>query len=209
LGEEPRPGHPPVALHGVDGEPQDFGRFLDGESSKVAQLHHAALAAVEPGQFVERLVQGEEIDVAGGRFRHAFVERHAQRLPAALGEAAAAGVVHQDAPHHLRAQRQEVRAALAAKPPGTDQLEVGLVDQCRGFETKAGAPAPEVPVRDPPQRRIHEIDQVIQRLRVAVVPGDEHRGDVRLALVLHVGPDATRKPRPGVAPFRRPFAEYR
>ena len=50
-----------------------------------------------------------------------------------------------------------------------------------------GSPAREVLARDPPQLRIQNIGQAIQRVPIAGVPGREHSGDIRLALVRHAG----------------------
>jgi hypothetical protein len=49
--------------------------------------------------------------------------------------------------------------------------------------------------RDPPQFRIHQIDQAVERVRITIVPGREQSGDIVLVLVRHSGRNPTTKVR--------------
>src|SRR5262249_25658927 len=64
---QPGTREPPIAIHGDDGDSENFGRFLDAEAAEVAQLNHAALAGIDGMERFERLVQSHHF----GRFlRH-------------------------------------------------------------------------------------------------------------------------------------------
>src|SRR5262249_5411157 len=56
---QPRLGDLPIALDAYRCDSQDLGRFLDAQTTEVAQLHDAGLAGVDPGQGIERLMQGQ------------------------------------------------------------------------------------------------------------------------------------------------------
>jgi hypothetical protein len=142
---------------------------------------------VDPGQRIERLIESDYLDTVRLRRQERFVERQAQRVASALGRAAPARVIHQDASHDLRAERQEMRPALAADSPGSHQLEIRLIGQGGRFEGLAGPPALEVPVRDPLELRIQEVQQAVQGTGFAAIPGSEHPGDVLLVRIHHAG----------------------
>jgi hypothetical protein len=48
------------------------------------------------------------------------------------------GMVHQNAPHHLRGDAEELRPVLPAHSPLTDQPEVRLMDERGALERMAG-----------------------------------------------------------------------
>src|ERR1700680_2643249 len=48
LARYPGLGHAPVALHRGGGNTQNFGGFLDGQSTEIPQLDHLALLCVPP-----------------------------------------------------------------------------------------------------------------------------------------------------------------
>ena len=89
----------------------------------------------------------------------------------------AARVVHQDAPHHLRRDAEEVRAVLPLDAPLADQLEVRLVDERRALQRVADRFSRQVPSRNRAQLLVDERHQLIERLLAAVLPGDQQPRD--------------------------------
>jgi hypothetical protein len=92
-------------------------------------------------------------------------------------------MVHEDAPHYLGTQRQEMSPVFAVYSSGAFQLEIRLVGERGGLEALAGAPMRKVVVRDPTQFRINQLDQMVQRVPIAGVPSGEHSGDIVMAPV--------------------------
>src|SRR5262249_61946265 len=90
---------PPCAPSGREAEPPR--RFLRRESAEVAELHHATLARIERREPDEELVERQHVEVGRGYPGGAIVEGHPYRLPGPLVHVPAAGVVHEDAAHHL------------------------------------------------------------------------------------------------------------
>ena len=95
-------------------------------------------------------------------------------------------MVDENPTHDLGAKGQEMRTVLAADSPGAHELQVRLVGQRRRVDALAGVTAGEVAARDPPQRRVDEIHQAVERSRLAFGPGGEHPRDVVRVLVRHV-----------------------
>lgn len=51
-------------------------------------------------------------------------------------------------------------------------------------------------MRDPPQLRIHESYQTVERVGIAVPPGHEHSGEILLVLLRHAGRNLPEMRRP-------------
>ena len=85
---------------------------------------------------------------------------------AALLRLARDGVVHEDAPHRLRRDGEEVRAVLPLHPVETRQLRVGLVRQ-RGRIQSVIAPFPaQRAMRQPPQLVVDDRHEIVESPRV-------------------------------------------
>ncbi len=197
LAQQPGARHPPVALHDVHRDGHDLRRLLDCQPPEVAKLHDAVLAGVDPREVLERLVESQHFDAVPGRRHRHFVERETHHLPPALRRRSLTGVIHEDPPHDLGAECQEVRAVLAADAPCPHQLEVRLVREAGRLEASGSLRPGELPVREAPQLRVQEVHEEVQRPCIAILPRGEHRGDLRLALVRHF-------PARMLAPIRRP-----
>jgi hypothetical protein len=116
---------------------------------------------------VGRLVQRDHVD--GRRLRDlAHVDAELPRSPAALGGAAVARVVDEDAAHQARGQPQELRAVAPVHAALVDQAQVHLVHQRSWLERVAAALAPDVAPREPSELLVHEGEHLAQRLLVAV-----------------------------------------
>jgi len=81
-----------------------------------------------------------------------------------------ARVVDQDAPHHLRGDAEELRAALPGDAILPDQPEVRFVDQCGGLQRVVRPLAAEVRHGAPSQFPVDEREQIVARLKVSVTP---------------------------------------
>src|SRR3954454_21254518 len=66
LAVEPDAGRIPIALHGGLGDAQQLGGVLDGEPGEESHFDHPALLRINPGQVVERVVQGHDVEIGPG-----------------------------------------------------------------------------------------------------------------------------------------------
>jgi hypothetical protein len=76
-------------------------------------------------------------------------------------------MVHQDAPHRLGREREEVRAVAQADAGRVHQPDVRLVDQGRRLERVVRALAAEVLLGEGAQPVVDERQQVLRGLRVS------------------------------------------
>jgi hypothetical protein len=90
-----------------------------------------------------------------------------------------ARVVHEDAPHHLRGDAEEVGAVLPLHAALVHQAQVGLVHERRRLERVLRGLAAHRPRRAPPQLGVHLGQQPVASCLIAGPPGDEELGDVR------------------------------
>src|SRR5215510_8752386 len=74
---------------------------------------------------------------------------------------------------------------LAADSTTVQKLQIRLIRQSRGFEALARLPPCEMFSRDPPEFRINNGNQSVQRFCAAVVPRRQHSGDVVVVLCSH------------------------
>jgi hypothetical protein len=86
--------------------------------------------------------------------------------------------IDEDAPHHLGRHREELGAVLPDRAILIHQTKVDLVDERRRLKRLARALVPKKCGRSPPKLVVHNRDQPIARLQVAVVPCLEEGGDI-------------------------------
>ena len=79
-------------------------------------------------------------------------------------------VVHQDAPHHLRGDAEELRATLPGDAILACQPEVRLVHQCGGLQRVVWPFAAKVRRGSPPQFTVDEWEQAVARLEISAAP---------------------------------------
>ena len=82
-------------------------------------------------------------------------------------------VVHQNAPHHLRRHREEMRAILPPHALITHEAHVRLIHQRRRLQAMARTLASHVAARQSVKLLIHDRGQPFERARVAVGPRAE------------------------------------
>ena len=171
-------GEAPLALDCRRRERQRFRDFLRGQPPEELQLDHLALARVQGGQTVQRLVQRERVDLGAPEDLARQRERHPLRFAAALGSRAVARMVGQDAPHHHCRQAHELRAVPPIDALLVDEPEVGLVDERGGLERVVRAFAPHVCAGEPAQLGVDEGKELLVGGPVALAPVDEEPRDV-------------------------------
>src|SRR5215475_451876 len=138
---------PPFALNRAGRHFQNLGHFFRSQPAKELHLNDPAFALIHSRQLPQRLIQRHQFrGPLLGRHR-GLVQRHLLRPAATLGILAPSRVVHQDAPHQLRSDPEEVRPVLPVDTLLFDQPQVGFVDQGRGLQRVAGTLPPHVAAR--------------------------------------------------------------
>ena len=61
---KPSPGGRPLPLYGCWRDTYDGRGFLDRKPSEKSQFNYPSLLRVQPPEFVERFVQGQEVKIA-------------------------------------------------------------------------------------------------------------------------------------------------
>src|SRR2546422_8743776 len=94
--EEPGPSMGPVVVGGAGGDAEDLGRFLEGNADKITKLDQFSSELVLRGEFVQRLIHGEELLVVarGGELRRLKI--NALLAAPMTQRTLAASVVNQD-----------------------------------------------------------------------------------------------------------------
>ena len=89
-----------------------------------------------------------------------------------------AGVIDQDAPHHLTRDAEELPAVLPHHPPLIDQPHIRLVHERRRLQRVPAAFAAQLPGRPAAQLLIHDRHELVAGGAVACGPGMEQRRHV-------------------------------
>jgi hypothetical protein len=129
------------------------------------------LPLVDLLEILEGVVQGEHF----ARYRldasNLLVQRHSQCVRRPLDRKSAARVIDQDAAHHAGGDGQKMRAVLPADPFLINQTQVGLVDERSRLQRMVAPLASQAGGRAGPEVPLHEIEQIVSRLQVALSPG--------------------------------------
>jgi len=153
LAAEPRAGGRPVAFDRLVGDLEKRSGFFDGEAAEIPELHDLRLARTETGQAIECSVEGfPTIGVHWIDDRHRLVEGHAPLIfPAALFATPRACVFHQNLPHHVRGDSDELRTIVPYGRLVGHEMQVGLMNESRRLQRMSGPLATQIRVRQPPQ----------------------------------------------------------
>jgi hypothetical protein len=158
----------PVAPHGAIGDAERSGDLGIAQAAEVAHLDQSAEALVERADFLERLMDAQDL-VLGRSIACAqvVVERHVHGVLAAPLRGLGTRDVHDDRPHGRRGVRQEMRAVAGVHALRIAQLQVALVDQRRGAQVGIGESAPQPQVRNAAQLGVEQLEEAVQRCPVA------------------------------------------
>ena len=99
----------------------DFG---ERQAGKEAQFGNAGLACVELSQLGQRAIEVRHVHLVCRRSRERIAEGDAGPLPRSLAGAAGAGLVDEDAPHHLRGDAKELSVVPPDRKVAQDDLYV-------------------------------------------------------------------------------------
>lgn len=143
---------------------------LEGEPAEKPQLHHSALSQIERRQLGKRRVQIEEVDIWRVALRDGLVEGHPGPSARPLGHLAAPGMVHQDPPHHLGRDGEEVCSTLPIGLPLVDESKVRLVNQGSRLQDVSRSFVPKSRRRPSTQLLMHHHHELVPRGQIPSTP---------------------------------------
>src|SRR5688500_5007834 len=97
----------------------------------------------------------------------------------------APSIVDEDPAHHLRGDREKVRAIVPLNISLVDQTNECFVDKSRSLESVTSTLAVHVVMGQPVQLAIDHRRQVIKSCLVSVAPVQKQLSDVQLFAVVH------------------------
>jgi hypothetical protein len=87
-------------------------------------------------------------------------------------------VVDQEASHHTRGHRKEMRAVSKAGLAYVDQLQIGVVNQGRRIQRLVWTLASQTLMREASKLLVYQWDEAIQRLSISLTPLAEKACDI-------------------------------
>src|SRR5437667_12630260 len=102
----------PVVVGGARGNAENVGCFLESHVNEVSQLDQFSFGLALRGEFVERLVHGEQLVVVDRGSNLDLLKIDALLSVTMTQRALAAGVLDQDAAHGLGGGGEEMSAVL-------------------------------------------------------------------------------------------------
>jgi len=175
---QPGLGKLPVAHDGVRRYLNDRGGLVDGQASEESQFNDAALALVECGQGLQRIVERDEVVARFGGNRQRFVEIRRMGRAAAFRSKSAARVIDKNLPHHPAAERMKMQAIPNRNRLTLEEADERFVDERGGLQRVSGALVGHVVDGDAVQLAVHERNQPLESRVVAFAPLDEKAGDI-------------------------------
>ena len=169
---EPGLGGAPVAHHSDWRYLEHLGRFFHAESAKEAHFDNLYFARIEPRQRVHRVIQRHQVRGTVAAHHCCLLQRNVLHAAAAL-QVVTPRMLHQNAPHHLGRNREEMRAILPLHALVIHQAHVGFIDQRGGLQAVPRALALHVAARQTAQFVINDGSQLFERALVSAAPGAE------------------------------------
>jgi hypothetical protein len=112
------------------------------------------------------------------RHGHIWIECHSDRATAPLASGSSPRALDKDATDEMCGDPEEMRAILPPHMSLIDQLQVGVVNECRGLERVARPLPAKVMVSETAKFTIHCVKQLVSRVPIPIAPGHEQTGDV-------------------------------
>ena len=168
----------PVAFHRGQREIEDVARFLERQPAEESQLGDPALSRIESFQFREGEIEIEDVDVERRRDRVNAIERDLLSIAEPLGAFTRPGAIDEDAPHHLRRDRQELGAVLPRRATLIDETQIRLVYERGRLKGVALSFLTQVRGRAVPQLLVDECHNALARGQISVPPRLEEFRDV-------------------------------
>ncbi len=184
---KPCTGSRPIPLHRSRSNFQHLRNLLQGEPRKEAQFYDSALARVHFGEMVERLIEGEDINIlSAGHHRRVLEGELADTAPAFRG-AVAAGIVDKNLAHELGGNGKEMSAALPLGTAHPDQAKVRLMHQRGALKGVVWPFVPQLEVGPTAQFFVDQGEQSVECVAVTPPPYLQQLRDLAWRLVLHRG----------------------
>src|SRR5215472_11151834 len=101
-----------IAPRGARRDLESGDDLLLGQSTEIMELDHLSLSRRNLRERCQYLVESEDGSVGRVRQHGGFIQIHFERYPAAPARTMTTNGIHQDAPHHLRRDGEELRARL-------------------------------------------------------------------------------------------------
>jgi len=158
---------------------QRFGGFFQAQSPEEPQLDHLALSLVVFREFLQRIVEGNQVATRIVGDRQVVNQCHPHRAAAALLRAFGAREVDEDPPHQTRGHGEEMRPVLPADASAFDEAQIDFVDERGRLEAVPGVLSRHLATSDPMQLVVDDRDQPVECRVIALSPCDEESRDVR------------------------------
>jgi hypothetical protein len=126
------------------------------EVAKIPELDDLALPLIQCFKLGKGLVQRQEFLQALDLRKNVLVEGHAPNVPSTLGRRSFPCMIHQDLPHQVRGNSDEVSAILPGLIGLFHEAEIRFINQGRRLEGMAGPLPAQISCRNAPQLVIDE-----------------------------------------------------
>lgn len=127
----------PFALDGADGHIEGFGRLGHGQADEVAQVDDGGLARIGALEFLDRLVNGQDVIIGRGD-GDALIELRSLPITPAFERALASDLLDDDVVHGPAGGGKEVSPMIPRLAAAVGQTQVGLVHESGGLEGLPG-----------------------------------------------------------------------
>ena len=168
----------PVILDGAFGEAQRLGGFQIGQAHEITQLENLGLNNAGGGGFIECLVHGEQLILISGCRNFKAGQVNALLVAALTHSPPAAGLVNENAAHGFGRGGEAKRAVLNLGIRLADQPQPGLMHQRGGLQGLMGRFAGHFGADEVAQLSIHQRQQSLVGLGIAVLGGLKDAVDV-------------------------------
>ena len=158
---------------------QCFGGFFQAQSPEEPHLNHLALSLVVFREFLQRIVEGNQVAARFVGERQVVNECHPHRAAAALLRPFRAREVDEDPPHQPRGHGEEMRTVLPADASAFDKAQIDFVDERGRLEAVPGVLSRHLATSDPMQLVVDDRDQPVECRVIALSPCDEEFRDIR------------------------------
>jgi len=175
---QPRPRVSPMIFGRAGGDAECFRRLLDRHADEVAQFHQFRFLFVFNREFVERVVDGQELIIFGWRCQFNLRQVHALLVAAMAEGAPLPGAINQDAPHRFGGGAEKVRPAIPLLILVASESKPGFVYERGGLQCVPRSFICHPGRGEFTQFIVNKRQQFFRGLRIAMMGGLEDAGDV-------------------------------
>ncbi len=168
----------PIIIGCARRDTENASGFLDGHANEEAQLDHFSLDLALRRQFVQRIVDGEQLIIVAGEGKLGLIEIDPLLSAAVPHGALSASVINENAAHRLGRGGKEVSAVLEFRIFLADQPHPGLVNQCSGLQRLPSRFVRHSMSSELAQFLVNQREQLVCRLGIALLNGIQDVRDV-------------------------------